>query len=411
MQINLIIFSSNPARKSNILNVHKEIINELREYFTVNILTLKELNKLTPNDFVILLVTAGDIESSLIQKIEVLPHPLILLADDYDNSLSTTIEISSWIRHHGFKCEIIYGEKREIIDKLQLLYDCFTAQHSLIGTRIGVIGNPSSLLISSNVDYLLAKRRWGVEYIDIPIEEVFTRYNAVKATDVEEDVTKLVSRASFCKECTPDDLINAIRLYYAVRQICDDFKLKSLTLNCSKILEKIPVTGCLALSLLNDESIIAGCENDLQSIFTMIAAKAITDKHNFMVNLSHIDKKQNEIILSHSTVCTTITKKFNLYSHPSSAQSIAIKGLLPTTDVTIVRCGGECLDEYYVSSGKLIENTNDAAFFHTQVRIKLDTPVNYFFNYPLGNHHIVILGNYVDKLNKFFQANTCKKID
>ena len=38
--------------------------------------------------------------------------------------------------------------------------------------RIGVIGTPSSWLIASNVDYLLAKRRWGVEYTDIALERV-----------------------------------------------------------------------------------------------------------------------------------------------------------------------------------------------------------------------------------------------
>ena len=52
-------------------------------------------------------------------------------------------------------------------------HKAFAAQREVRGKRIGVVGYSSPWLVASNVDYLLAKRRWGIEFIDIPMEEVY----------------------------------------------------------------------------------------------------------------------------------------------------------------------------------------------------------------------------------------------
>lgn len=411
MQINLIPFSSTLHQSTSVRLSHEELFNELNKYFTIKLYSPDNLSKLSPADFTILFIATGGVEREVIKHFEKLPRPLILLADGLQNSLPATIEISSWIRHQGFKCEILYGEKSHIINRLQILVNCFKAQRSIVGTRIGVIGTPSAWLVASGVDYLLAKRRWGIEYVDIQLEEVYTRYEKTSANEVEEETTNLVSRAYQYKECTLADLIKAMRLYHAIRRLCDDYKLKAITLSCFSILEKLSVSGCLALSLLNDEGIVAGCEGDLQAIFSMIVAKAVTGHSGFMANPCMVDCSKNEVVFAHCTIGTALVEKFILRSHYESNKSVGIQGLLPIGDVSVVRCGGECLDEYYFSSGKLIENTNFEDNCRTQIRVNLDSPVDYFLNNPLGNHHIVIPYSSADYLNEFFQSNNCKRIE
>lgn len=163
--------------------------------------------------------------------------------------------------------------------------------------------------------------------------------------------------------------------------------------------------------MLNDEGILAGCEGDLQSIFTLLAAKALTGKAGFMANPSMINARTNEIILAHCTVGLKQTEKYVIRNHFETETGIGIQGILPTGDVTILKCGGECLDEYYLSTGTLTENTNYINMCRTQVRVKLDTPADYFLKNPLGNHHILIHGNYETVLNEFLQANSCKRTE
>ncbi|MCQ5209129.1 fucose isomerase, partial [Bacteroides thetaiotaomicron] len=68
------------------------------------------------------------------------------------------------------------------------------------------------------------------------------------------------------------------------------------------LFDQIDTTGCLALSLLIDDCIMAGCEGDLLSIFTLLAVKALTVKEGFMANPSTINTRSNELILAHCTI-------------------------------------------------------------------------------------------------------------
>ena len=130
-----------------------------------------------------------------------------------------------------------------------------------------------------------------------------------------------------------------------------------------------------------------------------------------MANPSLINEKNNELVLAHCTIGTKLTEQFIIRNHFESDSGVAIQGILPQGDVTVVKCSGECLDEYFVSSGSLVENTNYVNACRTQVRVKLNTPVDYFLRNPLGNHHILIQGNYEKELNSFFTANSCKRTE
>lgn len=411
MVLNLITFASLLHKQASILGSHELILNELEKYFTVNIVEYQNINKLTKDDFSLLFIATGGVERLVIQHFESLPRPTIILADGMQNSLAAALEISSWLRGRGMRSEILHGELSEIIKRIFVLHSNFKAQRSLFGVRIGVIGTPSNWLIASNVDYLLAKRRWGVEYTDIALERVYEYFEQITDDEVGEACAHLAGKALACREATPEDMIKAMRLYRALKRIVEEEKLSAITLSCFRLIGQTGTTGCLALALLNDEGIIAGCEGDLQSIFTMLAAKVLTGKSTFMANPSMINARTNEIILAHCTIGIKQTEQFIIRNHFETESGIGIQGILPTGDVTIVKCGGECLDEYYLTSGTLTENTNYINMCRTQVRIKLSSPADYFLKSPLGNHHILLHGNYVQMLDEFLQSNSCKRIE
>ena len=384
MTIHLISFASILHKQVSLRSSHEAILSEIEKYYTVKFVDHQDMDKLSSDDFKIIFVATGGVERLVIQHFENLPRPAILLADGMQNSLAAALEISTWLRGRGMKSEILHGELSAIILRIHTLYNNFQAQRSLFGKRIGVIGSPSSWLVASNVDYLLAKRRWGIEYVDIPLERIYEQFKHITDDQVGASCAAVASQALACREGTPEDLIKSMRLYRAIKKVCQEENLEALTLSCFKLIEQIDTTGCVALSLLNDDGIIAGCEGDLQSVFTLLAVKALTGKDGFMANPSMINETE---------------------------KGIAIQGLLPTGDVTIIKCGGECLDEYYLSTGTLTENTNYINMCRTQVRIHMNTPAEYFLKNPLGNHHIMLHGNYEDTLNEFFQANACKRTE
>ena len=347
----------------------------------------------------------------VIQQFEHLPRPAIILADGMQNSLAASMEIATWLRRRGMRFEILHGEVPSIIKRIRILVNNFKTQRSLYGKRIGVIGSPAPWLVASNVDYLLAKRRWGIDYIDIPLERVYEHFVHIKENEVGASCAAVASQALACREATPEDLIKAMRLYRALRMVCQDENLDAMTLSCFKLIDMFDTTGCMALSLLNDDGIVAGCEGDLQSIFTMLAIRTLTGKESFMANPSLINAANNQIVLAHCTIGLHQTDRYIIRNHFESERGIAIQGIVPTGEVTIVKCGSESLDEYYLSTGSIIENTNYVNLCRTQVRVHLNSSVEYFTKNPLGNHHILIQGNEELALNEFLQSNTCKRIE
>lgn len=411
MDIYLITFSSELNKQDSLYKLHEILLSEIEKYFTLHIINYSELDTIPEDGFKLIFIATGGVERSIINLFEKLPHPALLLTDGLQNSLAAALEISAWIRNKGMKFQIIHGDNQSVIKQLLANYNNHCAQLSICGKRIGVIGTPSSWLVASNVDYLLAKRRWGVEFIDISLDRVYSLFKKITHDQIGEEASLFAGKALACREATPEELLTAMRLYKAIRLICIEEKLDALTLSCFKLWETFKTNGCLALSLLNDEGIVAGCEGDLQSVFTMLCIKVLTGQSCFMANPCLIMEQTNEILLAHCTIGTKITEQFIIRNHFETEKGIAIQGILPIGDVTVVKCGGECLDEFFISSGTLTENTNYINACRTQIRVKLANPVSYFLRNPLGNHHLLLLGNYEKELNYFLQSNNCKRVE
>lgn len=410
MTIHLITFASALLKQQSVLSSHEIILNELEKYFTVRIIDPDHIRLLMPSDFAIVFIASGGVERMVISRFEQLPRPTVILADGMQNSLASALEVHSWLRSRGMQSEILHGNLTGIIKRLLVLHQNFKAANALRGTRIGVIGTPSPWLIASGADYLLAKRRWGVNFVDIPLEQLVERYEQVTDDEVGDLTAHVASHALACRESTPEQLLKAMRCYEALRQLAQEQRLNALTLSCFKLIDLIGTTGCLALSLLNDAGITAGCEGDLQTVFTMHVARTITSQPGFMANVSLIHDTSNEVVLAHCTVGLKQTEQYILRNHFETESGIGIQGLLPTGDVTLLKIGGESLDEYYLNTGTLTENTNYINLCRTQVKVRLDGSVNYFYRRPLGNHHVLLSGNHATLLNGFLQGFGCRKV-
>lgn len=410
MTIHLITFASALLKQQSVLSSHEVVLNELEKYFTVRIVDPDHIRLLMPSDFAIVFIASGGVERTVISRFEQLPRPTVILADGMQNSLAAALEVHSWIRNRGMQSEILHGNLRGIIKRLLVLHQNFKAANALRGTRIGVIGTPSPWLISSGADYLLAKRRWGVNFVDIPLEQVVERFKQIKDDEVGDLAAHVASQALACRESTPEQLLKAVRVYQALRQLAHEQRLNALTLSCFKLIDMVGTTGCLALALLNDAGITAGCEGDLQTIFTMHIARTITSQPGFMANVSLIHDSSNEVVLAHCTVGLKQTEQYILRNHFETESGIGVQGLLPTGDVTLLKIGGESLDEYFLSTGTLTENTNYINLCRTQVKVRLDSSVDYFFRRPLGNHHVLLSGNHATLIDGFLQGNGCRKV-
>ncbi len=387
MKINLIIYASELIRQNveAIKEIHRELFVALDDNFKMNAIMHQDVDWSRLEGYSVIMLATGGTERLIVDDYNRLPHPLVLLTDGKANSLAATLELSSWVRDRGDSCIIIHGTTETIVRDLH-------ARTVMCGQRIGVLGEPSDWLVASDVDYEQVRKSWGVEYIDIPLAKVEEYYSQTEDEEASALVAEVARKAKAIVEPDDKEMIKAVRLYIAIKLLVEEYNLNALTVRCFDLITSLHTTGCLALALLNDEGIVAGCEGDLQTIFTMLYVKRVFGKYSFMANPAFIDTARNEVVFAHCTIGLKQTDGYILRSHFESQSSVAIQGILPLKEVAIMKFGGRALDKSVILHGTIVENQIEEHICRTQIRIALNSSnshADYFLMASIGNHHVI----------------------
>ncbi len=374
------------------------ILNKLKTYFDIKEIKETEIPHV---DVPVVFVKTGGTENKFIQMAELFRKagkPVTLLSCDCNNSLPASLEILSWSNLNGFKnSAIIHGPVETMKVELNKRINDIKLIEELKKTKIGVIGKPSDWLIASQVDYEKVKERWGVSIIDIKIEELLEDIRNISQESIDALLSEY-SNPSLFKGIKAEDIEKALRIYLGLKKMISTHQLTAFTLRCFDLLEPLASTGCLALALLNDEGIPAGCEGDIPSLFTMLINNLITGTASFMSNPSKI--QDGIITFAHCTVPLSIVDSFTYQTHFETGIGVGIAGTFNEGWVTMSKIGGSALDNYYVDEGLSKQKPFMGNLCRTQITIKPNKDMGYFLNNPLGNHHIITRGKYMDRIKK-----------
>ena len=244
---------------------------------------------------------------------------------------------------------------------------------------MGVIGKPSDWLISSIPDYEEIKRTFGINLVDIALDEVVNNYN-----ELLNNHKARVDALSFDQE----EVRKADAFSQAIENIVNKYQLQGLTIRCFDLLTKIKTTGCHALGKLNSNGFIGTCEGDIMAMISMYLVKKIFNKPSFQANPSRIDIENKEIVFAHCTLPYSMCTSYQYMTHFESKIGVAIRGKLKKTRVGVFRISSN-LKDYYFDTGEILENLEEENLCRTQIKIKLDHDINHILTNPCGNHHII----------------------
>ena len=399
MKLNLITFASSLATRESIFTDHHELLDAIAEKYEVRYIFPEELNNTMPEGATMVLVGSGGVEEMVKANIDRLPPYVVLIADGLKNSLAASLEILSWMRLEGRQGRVLHGPTDFIMRGINDYAAAHDAVSKLQGKRVGVIGKPSGWLIASNVDYQSMHKRWGVEMVDVPLDEVVKGYEAVTDDEVQDITDEFISKAVGVKEPSRDEVVKAMRLYRSVKSIVERYHLDAFTLNCFDLIPTTRTTGCVALALLNQEGIPAGCEGDEQTLLTMLAVQAATGEMAFMANPSKIlDNTAHEMVFAHCTIAPAMADRYIVRDHYESLSGVAVEGIFDPMDMTVVKCGGKSMERFFISKAHLLECTTNPNMCRTQLRMRLDETLDYFLERSIGNHHVIVRGDHVERL-------------
>lgn len=272
---------------------------------------------------------------------------------------------------------------------------------ALGGCTIGLIGEASPWLIASGIDKEALSERCGVSFREISIGTLADEYlkyrelwkNHTLSAGARAELDEVLCRFSCSLEGdrTTEDLSDAAIMYLALASICKEEHLDAVTVKCFDLLSSCKTTACLALALLNDNGIIAGCEGDIPSICTMLAIYKALGRPSFMANPASIDSDNLSIDFAHCTIPTVMVEGCTLPSHFESGIGIGINGEVPLGNYTLCKLSGKTLERSLICNGRLVKGEYLSNRCRTQVRFIFESKAEFdaFTNARVGNHIIL----------------------
>ena len=389
--------------KINVIRLRSALHEGQKEMIKENDSYIDELNNELMNDdiyieenakdadFSIVFVESGGSEVPFTKIFDQLEDPILLLSNGKNNSLPASLEIKTFIAQKKKTCLLLTGDEEQVAESIRNASGVFSAIHALKNTNLGVIGKPSDWLIASQVDYQVVKEKYGVNLIDIPMEEFKEEVDKKEMGDVPH------YSALEKKYKNKEVLDGALYLYGALKRIIKKYNLSGFTLRCFDLLESHKNTSCLAFGLLNEEGITAACEGDIPSLLTMHFVRCINGQPCFQANPSTINFKDNTILFAHCTLPLNMVSKYNLTTHFESGLGIGIKGEMPLGKISVLKLAPSLRsDESVAYNGTIKQNLSLPNYCRTQIEVEVDENGMFsLFKDNFGNHMIITYGDCV----------------
>ena len=394
--MNLLVLRSSFQTDDFVRNEYADLIQRLEKECHAEITIVGDGSPHPQATTNVVMIATGGVEN-LFKTLFTGNRPVLLIADGRNNSLAAALEILTWLEGQGIEGRIIHGTNDEIIAALAGAHHVAPLQ----GVRIGIYGQPSDWLIASDVDrdYLLEQFR--VETLDIDLHRLIDGIKAIPQTDAVKVAQAIVKKAKSVKEPSCADMVEAAKAYLAIKKICQEERLDAMTIRCFDIVKTCSTTSCLALALLNDEGIVAGCEGDMQTLMSMLLAKRLCGEEAFMANPSNLTSETS--MLAHCTIPLAMCDDISIRSHFESGIGVAIQGTMPLTDYTIFKWGGPRLDRYFVTEAQAVEASYSNHFCRTQITLNVDLRP-YLLKHSIGNHHVIIKGRHADVIKEWIAS-------
>lgn len=321
--------------------------------------------------------------------------PVRLLTSGKSNSLAASMEILSFLNRAGWPGEILHGSAEEIALRLRDGFMKGGKNHVkeygmgriLEGYKVGVIGKPSDWLISSDVDYAVAKERLGVEIVDIDINELVGLAEEPDRKWLEGLKLNPPNKPKFGKSISGKNFSGSMDIYCAMKTLVERYGLAGVSLRCFDLLTALGNTGCMALAILNSQGVVATCEGDIPTLLSMCIAHRKFGISGFQANLSRIDG--DKMLFAHCTVPLNMVEEYSYDTHFESGIGVAVHGVLPAGATRIFKLSPDC-SEMFLEDVEILENQYNDCLCRTQILVDAPGLADYFLRSPIGNHHVII---------------------
>lgn len=319
------------------------------------------------------------------------------------------IDFAAYCRNIGVEAYVAM-DLQDLNEIAQLLW----VRKAVKNTRALVLtagGQPTFGIQSLIRDPEILRRKYGLEVVKLPFREIFSYMDKITDEEAKPIADKIINGSRETKVNT-DWFINDIKYYLAAKKMMDVYDCNAFSTAChelctSEIPQERKFTPCMCHSIMKDEGIPSGCEEDLNALMAMCIMQYLADRPAFMGNPNH---ETDELLRIHHAVPALCmngygTKPLNYKLWAFTGQGFGGKLQVDfaenhANEVTLGRFN-PAGDTICVKVGEVIRSEYDEVYCSPYYFIKMDDARTYMHNLAgFGHHQVLIFGDYMKQIKE-----------
>lgn len=339
-----------------------------------------------------------------IPKLERYRKPIIIMQNGNEG-----IDFSAYCRSIGIET-FVAMDMQDLNEILEILW----VRKAVSNTRALVLtaGSQPTFGIQSLIrDPEIIRQKYGFEVIKLPFNAIVPYMEQISDDEARPIADKIINGSKDTKVNT-DWFINDIKYYLAAKKMMDVYDCNAFSTAChelctSEIPQKMKFTPCVCHSIMKDEGIPSGCEEDLNALLAMTIMQYAANRPAFMGNPNH---ETDELLRIHHAVPALCmngygTKPLEYKLWAFTGQGFGGKLQVDFTEnnvdaVTLARFN-PLGDTMCVKVGEVIRSEYDDVYCSPYYYIKMDDAREYMHNLAsFGHHQVLIFGDYMKMLKK-----------
>jgi len=171
------------------------------------------------------------------------------------------------------------------------------ALRALRRSAVGLIGYASMGMYPGTFDHALLRKEIGPEVIHIDTSTLIGKMGQVTEKQRRAVLERLEGEAAIDSSARSDHLDKVARMSVALEDLVEEHRLDAVDLKCQyELSQDYGCTGCVALSMLADRGVVAGCEGDVPTTITQAMLSALTGETTTYGDL--LDWENGEALIS-----------------------------------------------------------------------------------------------------------------
>jgi L-fucose isomerase-like protein len=312
------------------------------------------------------------------------------------------------LRRAGYHYDHIYAAPDDpaALEQLRVVTRAGYVRRRLRQARLGRVGQHPEGFDTCRFDQEALRRLFGVEVVELKLEQIFQQVKAADPQQVEAVTQSLSPQLENLAELDQKAVQGTLGTYVTLRQLAKQEGLDGLAIRCwPEFFTELGCAACGAMSMLSNEKMPCSCEADVNGTITQLMLQWLSGEPAFGSDLVSVDVEENGVVLWHcglaplSMADPAVPPRGTI--HSNRQLPLLMEFTLKPGRVTVARLS-EATGSYRLVVGRAEMLQAPPSFSGTSGVLRFDRPAAEVLDIILGEgleHHLSLTyGDYVPAL-------------